>query len=63
MVFIRNRFKGFDKKEKIPKFKTEELRNEYLEDLKAKKAKTRQQYLKIENYDSPALEKWKKSNK
>ena len=33
----RNRFIGFDKKEKIPIFKTRKERIEYLENLKGKK--------------------------
>ena len=59
----RNRFIGFDKKEKIPIFKTKKERIEYLENLKGKKERTRQQYLMILKDDSLALEKWKKSYK
>ena len=60
---IRNRFIGFDKKEKVPKFKTESLRDEYLEDQKAQKEKMKKIYLKVESGDSPSLEKWKQSYK
>jgi hypothetical protein len=51
------------KKKKIPIFKTKKERIEYLENLKEKKERTRQQYLMILKDDSPALEKWKKSYK
>ena len=63
MDIIRNRFIGFDKKEKIPIFKTKKERLEYIENLKGKKERTREQYLMILKDDSPALEKWKKSCK
>ena len=49
--------------EKVPKFKSESLRDKYLEEQKAQNEKTRKIYLKIEIGDSPALEKWKKSYK
>ena len=63
MDTTRNRFIGFDKKEPVPRFKTEELRNEYLEDQKAKKNKMKNIYLQVESGDSPSLDKWKQSYK
>jgi hypothetical protein len=63
MDIIRNRFIGFDKKEKIPRFETKKERLEYLEDLIGKKERTRHQYLMVLKDDSPAVQKWKKSYK